>query len=83
MKYKIDEELQGKIEALFDVHKTNLVEKVNTFAKELSFELATRSTLLSEEEREALTKLELLMDTIGKIVSGEDAYDLLIKEFFN
>ena len=61
----------------------DLVEKVNTFAKELSFELATRPTLLSEEEREALTKLELLMGTIGKIVSGEDAYDLLIKEFFN
>ena len=83
MKYKIDEELQGKIEALFNAHETNLVEKVNTFAKELSFELATRPTLLSEEEREALTKLELLMGTIGKIVSGEDAYDLLIKEFFN
>ena len=61
----------------------DLVEKVNTFAKELSFELATRPTLLSEEEREALTKLELLMGTIGKIVSGEDAYDLLVKEFFN
>lgn len=61
----------------------DLVEKVNTFAKELSFELATRPTLLSEEEREALTKLELLMGTIGKIVSGEDAYDLLINEFFN
>lgn len=62
---------------------TDLVEKVNAFAKELSFELATRHTLLSEEEREALTNLELLMGTVGKIVSGEDAYDLLIKEFFN
>ena len=59
---------------------TNLVEKVNTFAKELSFELATRPTLLSEEERVELTKLELLMETIGKIVSGEDAFDLLVKE---
>lgn len=61
----------------------DLVEKINTFAKELSFELATRPALLSEEEREALTKLELRMGTIGKIVSGEDAYDLLIKEIFN
>ena len=48
----------------------DLVEKVNTFAKELSFELTTRTTFLSEEERVELTKLELLMETIGKIVSG-------------
>ena len=60
---------------------TNLVEKVNAFAKELSFELATKPTLLSEEEREALTKLELLMGTVGKIVSGEDAFDHLVKDF--
>ena len=60
---------------------TDLVEKVNAFAKELSFELATRHTLLSEEEREALTNLELLMGTVGKSVSGEDAFDRLVKDF--
>ena len=59
---------------------TDLSKKVSSFARELTLELATKPTLLSAEEREALTKLELLMETIGKIVSGEDAFDLLVKE---
>lgn len=59
---------------------TDLSKKVSSFARELSLELTTRTTFLSEEERVELTKLELLMETIGKIVSGEDAFDLLVKE---